>query len=58
MRSRPEWHQAYVERPLGFKQIAVAYKPQGNDGKLLTAIPFEWSVKGNELKTSISDKLK
>ena len=41
-----------------FKQIAVSYKPQGNDGKLLTAIPFEWSVKGNELKTSISDKLK
>jgi type VI secretion system secreted protein Hcp len=41
-----------------FKQIAVGYKPQANDGKLTTAIPFEWSLKGNELKTSISDKLK
>ena len=41
-----------------FKQVAVAYKPQANDGKLTTAIPFDWSIKGNELKTTIADKLK
>jgi type VI secretion system secreted protein Hcp len=41
-----------------FKQLAVAYKPQANDGKLGTAIPFDWSVKGNKLEGDISDKLK
>jgi type VI secretion system secreted protein Hcp len=41
-----------------FKQLAVAYKPQANDGKLGTAIPFDWSVKGNKLESDISDKLK
>lgn len=41
-----------------FKQVAVAYKAQDNDGKLQGAIPFDWSIKGNQLKTTITDKLK
>lgn len=43
-----------------FKQIYVGYKPQKNDGTLDTSIPFDWSVKGNELKTDIqaSQKVK
>jgi hypothetical protein len=40
-----------------FKQLAVAYKMQNNKGELLGSIPFNWSVKGNELKTDIADKL-
>lgn len=40
-----------------FKQIYVGYKPQDNFGKLEATIPFEWSVKGNELKSDISKKL-
>jgi type VI secretion system secreted protein Hcp len=40
-----------------FKQVSVIYKPQANDGALGAAIPFGWSLKGNELKTTISDKL-
>jgi len=40
-----------------FKQLAVAYKKQDNKGKLGQVIPFDWSVKGNELKTDITDKL-
>jgi type VI secretion system secreted protein Hcp len=41
-----------------FKQISVAYKPQNNKGVLLGAVPFDWSIKGNELKTDIPDRLK
>lgn len=40
-----------------FKQIYIGYKPQDNTGKLGATIPFEWSVKGNELKSDISLKL-
>lgn len=34
-----------------FKEIYVAYRPQKNDGKLDTTIPFSWSVKRNSTDT-------
>jgi type VI secretion system secreted protein Hcp len=40
-----------------FKEIAISYKPQDNLGVLQTAIPFEWSVKTNTLKSEIKEKL-
>lgn len=41
-----------------FKEIAIGYKAQDNQGKLESSIPFEWSVKTNTLTTAIADKLK
>lgn len=40
-----------------FKEIAIGYKAQKNDGALEGSIPFEWSVKTNELKSAIAPKL-
>ena len=41
-----------------FKEIAIGYKAQKNDGSLEGSIPFEWSVKTNTLTSGIGDKLK
>jgi type VI secretion system secreted protein Hcp len=41
-----------------FKEIAINYKAQKNEGGLEGSIPFDWSVKTNSLTTEIKDKLK
>lgn len=41
-----------------FKEIAIGYKAQKNDGSLEGSIPFEWSVKTNALTSAIAPKLK